>query len=71
MSKLFGELLVALLIGAEIVAGAAGGAHATAIGSAGLTERYVEAGAKLGVAIAPAPENCALLGLAAIRRALS
>ncbi len=66
-----GEYLSGLLIGAEVIAGAAGVAKATAIGSAGLTERYVEAGARLGVKIAPAPENCALLGLAALRAALS
>ena len=66
-----GEYLSGLLIGAEIVAGAAGVAKATAIGSAGLTAHYVEAGARLGVTIAPAPENCALLGLAALRRAAS
>jgi 2-dehydro-3-deoxygalactonokinase len=65
-----GDYLSGLLIGAEIVAGAAGVANATAIGSAGLTARYIEAGGRLGVAIAPAPENCALLGLAALRRAL-
>ena len=66
-----GEYLSGLLIGAEIVAGAAGVTRGTAIGSAGLTERYVEAGARLGVTIAPAPENCALLGLAALRRSAS
>jgi 2-dehydro-3-deoxygalactonokinase len=66
-----GEYLSGLLIGAEILAGARGAARAVAIGSAGLTERYVEAGARLGVAIVPAPENCALLGLNALRAALS
>ena len=66
-----GEYLSGLLIGAEIIAGAAGVAKATAIGSAALCARYAEAGALLGVAIAPAPETCALLGLAALRKALA
>jgi 2-dehydro-3-deoxygalactonokinase len=66
-----GEYLSGLLIGAEILAGARGAARAVAIGSAGLTERYVEAGARLGVSIAPAPENCALLGLNALRKRLA
>ena len=65
-----GEYLSGLLIGAEILAGARGAVRATAIGSATLAARYVEAGARLGVAIAPAAENCALLGLAALRKAL-
>jgi len=65
-----GEYLSGLLIGAEILAGARGAVRATAIGSAALSARYVEAGARLGVTIAPAPENCALLGLAALRKAL-
>ena len=61
-----GEYLSGLLIGAEILAGARGATRATAIGSAALTARYVAAGARLGVAVAPAPENCALLGLRAL-----
>jgi 2-dehydro-3-deoxygalactonokinase len=65
-----GEYLSGLLIGAEILAGARGAVRATAIGSAALAARYVDAGARLGVTIAPAPENCALLGMAALRRAL-
>lgn len=65
-----GEYLSGLLIGAEILAGARGAVRATAIGSATLAARYVEAGARLGVTIAPAPDNCALLGLAALRQAL-
>jgi 2-dehydro-3-deoxygalactonokinase len=65
-----GEYLSGLLIGAEILAGARGAARATAIGSAALTVRYVEAGARLNVTIAPAPENCALLGLAALRKVI-
>ena len=62
-----GEYLSGLLIGAEILAGAGGATQAVAIGSSGLTARYVEAGTGLGVAIAPAPDNCALLGLNAVR----
>ena len=62
-----GEYLSGLLIGAEILAGAGGATQAVAIGSPGLTAHYVEAGARIGVAIAPAPENCALLGLNALR----
>jgi 2-dehydro-3-deoxygalactonokinase len=65
-----GEYLSGLLIGAEILAGARGAVGATAIGSAALAARYIEAGARLGVTIAPAPDNCALLGLAALRQAL-
>jgi 2-dehydro-3-deoxygalactonokinase len=61
-----GEYLSGLLIGAEIIAGARGATSATAIGSPALTSRYTQAGALLGVAIAPAPENCALLGLSAL-----
>ncbi|MDE3176428.1 MAG: 2-dehydro-3-deoxygalactonokinase [Pseudomonadota bacterium] len=61
-----GEFLSGLLIGAEILAGARGATRATAIGSPALTERYIAAGAALGVALTPAPENCALLGLRAL-----
>ena len=66
-----GEYLSGLLIGAEILAGAQGASRAVAIGSPGLTERYAQAGARLGVEIAPGPENAALLGLAALRKALA
>jgi len=61
-----GEYLSGLLIGAEILAGARGATTATAIGAPALAARYIDAGARLGVAIAPAPENCALLGLKAL-----
>jgi 2-dehydro-3-deoxygalactonokinase len=64
-----GEYLSGLLIGAEILAGARGAARATAIGSTTLTAHYVEAGAQLGVTVSPAPENCALKGLNALRDA--
>jgi 2-dehydro-3-deoxygalactonokinase len=65
-----GEYLSGLLIGAEVLAGARGAATATAIGSAALTARYVEAGARLGVTIAPSSGNGALMGLNALRKAL-
>ena len=61
-----GEYLSGLLIASEIFAGASGAARATAIGAAALTARYVDAGAQLGVAIATAPDNCALMGLRAL-----
>ena len=64
-----GEYLSGLLIGAEILAGAAGASRAVAIGAAALTARYVEAGETLGVDISPAPDHCALLGLNALRLA--
>jgi len=61
-----GEYLSGLLVGAEILAGARGAATATVIGSPALTARYIDAGAFLGVTLAPAPDNCALLGLRAL-----
>ncbi len=61
-----GEYLSGLLIAAEILAGARGATRAIAIGAAALTARYVDAGAQLGVALVPAPENCALFGLKAL-----
>ncbi len=57
-----GEYLSGLLIGAEIVAGAQGASRAVVIGSAALTNRYVEAGERLGITMTPAPANCATLG---------
>jgi 2-dehydro-3-deoxygalactonokinase len=56
------EYLSGLLIGAEILAGARGAKSATLIGAPSLIARYVGAGAKLGVAMSAAPENCATLG---------
>ena len=60
------EYLSGLLVGAEILAGAKGAREATVIGSAALTARYVEAGARLGVAMRPAPANCVILGQLAV-----
>ena len=57
-----GEYLSGLLIGSEIVAGARGAKSAIVIGAADLAARYITAGARLGVAMAPAAENCATLG---------
>jgi 2-dehydro-3-deoxygalactonokinase len=62
-----GEYLSGLLIGAEILAGARGALRATAIGSPGLTARYADAGARLGVEISAGPADAALLGLNALR----
>lgn len=60
------EYLSGLLIGAEIIAGAKGAREATVIGSAALAARYVEAGARLGVAMKAAPANCVVLGQLAV-----
>jgi len=58
--------LSGLLIGAEILAGAGGAREAVVVGSPALAARYRSAGAALGVALAPAPENCATLGQIAL-----
>jgi 2-dehydro-3-deoxygalactonokinase len=60
------EYLSGLLVGAEILAGARGAKAATLIGAPALAERYIEAGAELGVAMTAAPENCATLGQIAV-----
>jgi 2-dehydro-3-deoxygalactonokinase len=60
------EYLSGLLIGAEILAGARGAEAATVIGAPALADRYIGAGAKLGVAMSAAPENCATLGQIAL-----
>ena len=65
------EYLSGLLVGAEILAGARGASEAIVIGSAALTARYVGAGARLGVSMRAAPENCATLGQIAVLRGLS
>jgi len=65
------EYLSGLLVGAEILAGARGAREATVIGSAALTARYMGAGARLGVSIRAAPENCATLGQIAVLKGLS
>ena len=62
------DYLSGVLIGAEVVAGAQGAAHACIVGSPGLTARYRAAGAALGIALTPAPENCATLGHIALLR---
>jgi 2-dehydro-3-deoxygalactonokinase len=56
------EYLSGLLVGAEILAGARGASAATVIGAPALVERYISAGARLGVAMTAAPDNCATLG---------
>jgi 2-dehydro-3-deoxygalactonokinase len=63
-----GEYLSGLLIGAECLAGARGAVRATALGSAALTARYADAGARLGVEIEAGPADAALKGLDALRR---
>jgi 2-dehydro-3-deoxygalactonokinase len=65
------EYLSGLLIGAEILAGARGAKAAILIGAPSLVERYVGAGAKLGVAMSAAPENCATLGQIEVLKGLS
>ena len=60
------EYLSGLLVGAEILAGARGAKAATVIGAPALVARYIEAGAKLGVKMTAAPENCATLGQIAV-----
>jgi 2-dehydro-3-deoxygalactonokinase len=60
------DYLSGLLIGAEVLAGAQGAREACVVGSLGLTARYRAAGEALGVALAPAPENCATLGQIAL-----
>jgi 2-dehydro-3-deoxygalactonokinase len=60
------EYLSGLLIGAEIAAAANGAGTAMVVASPGLTARYCQAGALLGVAFTPAPDHCALLGQLAL-----
>ena len=62
------DYLSGLLIGAEILAGAQGAREAFVVGSPALTARYRAAGEALGVAFAPAPDNCATLGQIALLR---
>jgi 2-dehydro-3-deoxygalactonokinase len=56
------EYLSGLLIAAEIVAGAREARSAVLVGAPALAARYAEAGALIGVALTPAPQNCATLG---------
>ncbi len=58
--------LSGLLIGAELVSGARGAQGAVVVGSPALTARYCAAGAILGLALEPAPDDCAPLGLLAL-----
>jgi 2-dehydro-3-deoxygalactonokinase len=60
------DYLSGLLIGAELLSGAQGAAEAVVIGSPGLTARYCAAGEILGLALRPAPEDCAPRGLLAL-----
>ena len=62
------EYLSGLLIGAEILAGAQGAREACVVGSLALSARYRAAGDALGIALTPAPENCATLGQIALLR---
>jgi 2-dehydro-3-deoxygalactonokinase len=61
------EYLSGLLIGAELLSGARDAQSAVVIGSPALTARYCTAGDILGLALEPAPDDCAALG----QRALS
>jgi 2-dehydro-3-deoxygalactonokinase len=60
------DYLSGLLIGAELLSGAGKARSAIVIGSPALTARYCAAGAILGLALEPAPDNCALLGQLAL-----
>jgi 2-dehydro-3-deoxygalactonokinase len=64
------EYLSGLLIGSEILAGARGASEATVIASPALTARYLAAGARLGVTMTAAPDNCATLGQLAVLKRL-
>jgi 2-dehydro-3-deoxygalactonokinase len=60
------DYLSGLLIGAELLSGARGAAEAIVIGSPALTARYCDAGEILGLALRPAPDDCAPLGQLAL-----
>jgi 2-dehydro-3-deoxygalactonokinase len=60
------DYLSGLLIGAELLSGAQGAAEAVVIGSPALTVRYCTAGEILGLALQPAPEDCAPMGQLAL-----
>jgi 2-dehydro-3-deoxygalactonokinase len=60
------DYLSGLLIGAELLSGAQGATSAVVIGSPALTARYCAAGEILGLALKPAPEDCAPLGQLAL-----
>ena len=63
------DYLSGLLIGAEIAAAAREAKAAIVVASTGLTARYRRAGARLGVTLSPAPDDCALWGQIALRAA--
>lgn len=56
------DYLSGLLIGAELLSGAQDATGAVVIGSPALTARYCMAGEILGLALHPAPEDCAPMG---------
>lgn len=60
------DYLSGLLIGAELASGARGARSAVVVGSPALTARYCAAGAIVGLALEPAPEDCAARGLLAL-----
>jgi 2-dehydro-3-deoxygalactonokinase len=60
------DYLSGLLIGAELASGAAGARSAVVVGAPALTARYCAAGAILGLALEPAPDDCAPRGLLAL-----
>jgi len=60
------DYLSGLLIGAELASGARGAQGAVVVGSPALTARYCAAGAILGLALEPAPDDCAPRGLLAL-----
>jgi len=60
------DYLSGLLIGAELAAGARGAQSAVVVGSPALTARYCAAGAILGLALEPGPDDCAPRGLLAL-----
>jgi 2-dehydro-3-deoxygalactonokinase len=60
------DYLSGLLIGAELASGAQGAQGAVVVGAPALTARYCAAGAIRGLALEPAPDDCAPRGLLAL-----
>jgi 2-dehydro-3-deoxygalactonokinase len=60
------DYLSGVLIGAELASGARGAQSAVVVGSPALTARYCAAGAILGLALEPGPDDCAPRGLLAL-----
>ena len=60
------DYLSGVLIGAELLSGAQSAREAFVIGSRTLTERYCAAGEILGLALRPAPDDCAPRGQLAL-----